>query len=471
MPKVFSVEDFRRGLDTRRTALTAPAGSLRILENAVINPGGEVAKRFAFVYAATAPMTPTPWTMIGQNTTLHVFGCPTAPTLVGSVPVPVVYHNLEDPGEPIVTFHDVEAFADKFYVSAHGTTQSFNWYDGLLVHDANPANLIHGTYARTYKTKMYRADAFYMRFSGVGDPAEQDPADTIAPGAGFIHMAQNDPDAEPVLALEVFYSNMAAFSRLATQIWKLDPDPTLDELQQVIRVGTVAPRSVHQLYTGDIMFLSDSGIRSLKTLSGINVAGTSDVGAPIDLIISPLVRDFPGTAGAACAMIQPAFGRYWLHIGGTIYVLNYFPAGEITAWSTFDPGFLVQNFAVVGGDIAVQSTTGDLYFYGGPSRSEYDSSKVTVRTPHLDNKSPTENKRIKSVDVMCEGAWSVKMGMLPNNLNAFELVANISNNTFGLQSIPFAGYGTHFGFELTHQAPGPALLAAIHVNIIEGYTK
>jgi hypothetical protein len=318
---------------------------------------------------------------------------------------------------------------------------------------------------------MYRADGFFLRFSGVGDPAEQDPADTVAPGAGFINMAQNDPDAEPVVALEVFYSNMAAFSRLATQVWQLDPDPTKDTLQQVIRVGTIAPQSVHQLYTGDILFYSDSGVRSLKTATVTNVAGVSDVGAAIDLILMPIVRDTPATAAQACAMIQPSFGRYWLHVNGTIYVLSYFPAGDITAWSTFKPGFIVQSFAVIGGDIAVQSTTGDLYFYGGASRSTYDSSKVTVRTPHLDNKSATENKRIKSIDVMCEGAWSVSAGMLPNNLNAFELLANVSNNTFGLQSIPFAGYGTHFGFELIHEAPGPALLAAIHCNLVEGYTK
>ena len=48
--------------------------------------------------------------------------------------------------------------------------------------------------------------------------------------------------------------------------------------------------------------------------------------------------------------------------------------------------------------------------------------------------------------------------MLPNNTEAFELCATIQDNTYGLQSIPFAGYGTHFGVHLEHQAPGPALL-------------
>jgi len=467
MPKVFSVSDFRRGLDTRRTALTAPAGSLRRLENALINPGGEVEKRLAFVQLASAAM---PWTMTGQFNTLHVFGCPTAPVFSG-LPVTSVSHNLASPGEAIVAYLDVETYSDSFYVVGLGASgRTYNWFNGALVLDVGGA-MVTGTYARTYKTKMYRADGLYLRFSGVGDPAEQDPSDVAAPGAGFIHTAQNDPDAEPAVSMEVFYSNMAVFSRLATQIWKLDPDPANDELAQVLRVGTVAPQSVVQLYTGDVLFLSDSGVRSLKTATVTNVAGVSDVGAAIDLLLQPILRDTPELTAQARAVIQPAFGRYWLHVNGVIYVLSYFPAGDITAWSSFTPGFQVESFAVVGQRVVAQSTTGDLYFYGGASRAEYDSSRVTIRTPHLDNSAPTENKRIKSLDVMCEGAWSLKAGMLPNNVEAFELVANVNSNTFGLMSIPFAGYGTHFGFEMVHEAPGPALFAAIHVNLIEGYTK
>jgi hypothetical protein len=50
--KVFSITDFKQGLDVRRSPLTAPGGSLRILENAVLNQGGEIEKRLAFVPSA-----------------------------------------------------------------------------------------------------------------------------------------------------------------------------------------------------------------------------------------------------------------------------------------------------------------------------------------------------------------------------------------------------------------------------------
>jgi len=112
-----------------------------------------------------------------------------------------------------------------------------------------------------------------------------------------------------------------------------------------------------------------------------------------------------------------------------------------------------------------------IHLYGGVTRNEYDSSTVTVTTPHLSADAPTQNKRIKSIDVMCQGQWQIEVGMLPNNTNAFETVGTIDGNTYGLQSIPFAGYGTHIGTRMTSAAPGPALLASLHFNIEEGVTK
>jgi hypothetical protein len=174
------------------------------------------------------------------------------------------------------------------------------------------------------------------------------------------------------------------------------------------------------------------------------------------------------------AVVQPIQGRYWLSsgaVGDTIYVLSYFPAGNITAWSTFAPGFMVKNFALVEQKLFCMSQTGDIYLYGGVTGIEYEECLVTVRTPHMHADSPTENKRIKSVDVMCQGQWSINIGMLPNNTEAFELVATVQDNTYGLMSIPFAGYGTHFGLHMTHQAPGPATLSAVHLNLLEGVVK
>jgi hypothetical protein len=468
--KVFSISDFKEGLDVRKSALTAPGGSLRILDNAVLTPGGEIEKRLAFVTTTTLPANTA--AIFGQGDLLHVFGVGLGAVVPGTTPATIVPHELASPpgGTPI-KIDDIEAFNFKFYVLGTAADGSRHiWYDGVLVTEVGGAPSV-GTYARTYKTKMYRTSGPYVNFSGVNDPSVNDPSSTTNPGAGFINVGLNDPENENALSMEVFFDKMAVFARLTTQLWHLDPDPTLDALQQVLRIGTLAPHSVTQFGTGDILFLSDSGVRSLKSLTITNTASVSDVGSAIDPLMTTAIRTNEAAAALARSVVQPIAGRYWLSVADTIYALSYFPAGNITAWSQFTPGFVVQEFAVVANRVYARGPDQSLYLYGGVDNQTYDSSRVTVRTPHMEMDGPTTRKRIQSVDVMCQGQWSISMGMLPNNTDAFELVATVQDNTFGLQSIPFAGYGTHVGLELIHEAPGPALLAAIHLNMNEGSVK
>lgn len=507
--RVFSVTDFKEGLDVRKTPLTAPGGSLRILENAVLNQGGEIEKRFAFVPMTTIPSNP--YYIKGHGGSLHLFlidrsdplGSDLPPVVPGALPadVQLIPHFIPElTGDPITQILDVEPFDDKFYVCVRVTSgNTYCYYDGNLLWDPSTQTYLHGTYARTWKSKMYRTDGKYLRFSGINNPAQSDPASVTEPGAGFINLALNDPDGETVAGMEVFYQDMAVFAQLQTQIWTLDPDPTKDNLKQLIRTGIVAhealgappstpvtppappptsgpitpvigaAHSIVQFGTGDVLFLSQSGVRSLKSQYITLAAAVSDVGSAIDLILVPIIR--AGDFSEAFAIVQPIQGRYWLALGPTIYVLSYFPAGNITAWSTFNPGFTVQHLAVVGNMVYCTDDANNIYLYGGVDQNTYDSCKVVVRTPHMSAGDPTQNKRLSSVDIMCQGQWTVSIGMLPNATDLFELCATIEDNTYGLEGIPFAGYGTHFGVHLENEAPGPALLAALHFNINPGVTK
>ena len=44
----FEVQNFAAGMDLRKSAITAPAGTLRMLQNAHVTAGGEIDKRSAF---------------------------------------------------------------------------------------------------------------------------------------------------------------------------------------------------------------------------------------------------------------------------------------------------------------------------------------------------------------------------------------------------------------------------------------
>ena len=71
MPYIL-VEDFRGGLDNRRSNVTAQPGTLVTLKNAHINRGGEIEKRTAFVKLTDLPSNS--FGLSASNGQIYVFG-------------------------------------------------------------------------------------------------------------------------------------------------------------------------------------------------------------------------------------------------------------------------------------------------------------------------------------------------------------------------------------------------------------
>src|SRR4051812_4545337 len=67
----FTITDFAAGMDVRRVSLTAPAGTLRVLRNGHITPGGEIEKRASFGLVKTLPATTRG--LVSCNGRLYVF--------------------------------------------------------------------------------------------------------------------------------------------------------------------------------------------------------------------------------------------------------------------------------------------------------------------------------------------------------------------------------------------------------------
>ena len=125
------VEDFKAGLDTRKTILTAPPGSLQTLENAHITRGGEIEKRKAFKSYAALPANT--FGIAAANNQLYVFGSAAAPTM----PTGVLYQRLQHPtGLAMTGVLDWETFNGKLYVVAQYSDGSvYHFYDGARVTD------------------------------------------------------------------------------------------------------------------------------------------------------------------------------------------------------------------------------------------------------------------------------------------------------------------------------------------------
>ena len=127
------IEDFRLGLDRRKSILTAAAGSLWVLRNAHITAGGEIAKRKAFVQDKTLPAAQTKGLAVLAEG-IYVFGHTTTP---GGIPAGVTYQRLQHPtGQALTKVLDYDVFDGKLYVAAQFADGSvFHFYDGARVVD------------------------------------------------------------------------------------------------------------------------------------------------------------------------------------------------------------------------------------------------------------------------------------------------------------------------------------------------
>jgi hypothetical protein len=139
MPYI-SINDFKRGLDTRRSELSSLPGTLLQCNNAHINEGGQVEKRKAFV------KTTMPGSTFGlqqTSTTVLKFGSATAP----SMPSGFSYQRLQHPAVLAGTTYNGALHAMKgviastlfgtaaFVVAQFADDGVYCYYDGSLVSD------------------------------------------------------------------------------------------------------------------------------------------------------------------------------------------------------------------------------------------------------------------------------------------------------------------------------------------------
>lgn len=325
------------------------------------------------------------------------------------------------------------------------------------------------TTVRTFNDKVYATTRSILYFSAVGDAGRwKATSATDAVGSGLINITTQEGGGENLTALGVYQNRLAVFSRNSTQIWAMDADPAKNIKVQVLpNFGTFAPRSVTSFGDLDVFFLSDSGIRSLRARDASNAATVSDIGTSIDNLIQEEMRVVGDTVrNSAIGIIEPQDGRYWLSIGNKIYVFSYFPTSQVSAWSTYEPGFEISEMSYSSGRVYVRSGN-TVYLYGGVSGEDYDDCEVEVVIPYLDGSKPAHMKTIEGIDMACENVWTVSIGTDISSPQRRIYAGTISNSSFMVGRILHFGIGTHVSTKLVCKSLGKARIGnlAIHYRL------
>jgi hypothetical protein len=468
------VDNFAAGLDTRKSPLTSPAGTLTRLVNAVITPGGEIAKRKAFVKIADLPANS--FGLASTEARLVIFGknvTSMAPTVPGVTIVALKVPNAAAD----IRQADYDVFDGKVYLAcsvpsgADAVTKNPHYYDDGVT----PGTMVltqgkgKGYYVRTYQSKVYAVLGKNLYFSAVNDPKLWD----SGTGAGYINLSLQDADAETLTSLEVYYDKLAIFSSEATQIWAVDPDPAQNSYQQLLRGnGTTAPRSPLQYGSGDVLYLDQSGIRSLKARDSSNSAAVSDIGSPVDPTLQSMRVDPVKGAeymNGAIAVLEPAVGRFWMIFRNEVLVLSFFPGPKITAWSLFTLPFNAQHVVTCDGRIYIRDDANGLWVYGGMDGATYEACNVEVRLPYLDGKKPGHRKQFMGFDATVSGTWEVRVSYDFNNPNAEESIGIVTQPTWNAGRFEQIGYDSHFSLRFYNTDTLPATISncAIHYEMAD----
>lgn len=465
------VREFTGGLDARKLPETSAGGTLVRLRDAHINRGGEIEQRPVFEKAYELPSGETHG-LAASPTGLVVFGhqavAPNVPSGVEYIPLP------HPTNRALVRVLSWELFKGK--VQAIGEFEggdSFVFNENVRVTDGNaPPNLADSGSPRillTAESKLFVGSGPNLFFSVVGDSS--DFGDGTGVGEGFIDMSTHAKGAEELTGLGEYENFIAVFGTSVMMIWFFDEDPTNSRRNQTLRgTGTISPGSVTQLGDGDLIYLSQSGIRSLRARDSSNSAATSDLGSPIDSIVGDAV--LAATAeeiSMARGIIEPRSGRFWLALKDRIYVFSYFRSDRVSAWSEYLPGFIVDEMVEYDGKVWLRSGD-DIYVYGGLGEQFAYNETVEAEAwlPYMDADEPFRSKTLDAVDAAIRGSWEIRMAMDPDNEDASDLVANIAETTFNHGSIGAEGESTHFSLRFKSTAPQsatePAVLSAAVIH-------
>jgi hypothetical protein len=310
-----------------------------------------------------------------------------------------------------------------------------------------------------------------LYFSDTENPAEWTPAPTVPTSfAGFENLSSQTGQSDTLVAMAPYQNFLAVFARRATQIWSVVAgDPVSNVPVQILdNIGTVAPRSAINFGELDVFFLSDTGIRSLRARDASNSAVVYDVGTSIDpLVITRMKTRSEAELTQCCGVIEPREGRYMLAIGSEIFVYSFFPASNISAWTTYEAGFTVSEWAVQESKLYARSGN-TIYLYGGDAGETYDTSEASVELSWLDADKAAHRKRFHGIDASCEGTWQIDYSTDPVS-NQFVLAGHVIGQNFSLPSFGIAGYGTHVGFKFTSTDASAAKMSsfACHFEFTE----
>lgn len=261
-------------------------------------------------------------------------------------------------------------------------------------------------------------DGKTVRFCAVGDVTDW----TTSGDAGFLAVSQHFGSGQRAYGLGAYQGKLAVFTDKSVQLWTVDPDPTAMAIDNVVDgVGSRHHESIVSL-NGDLLFLADTGVRSLTTLQSSLFPSDVDVGLPVrSIAIAPALTpaaniEMPYSEVQALGAMP--FGQYWVASpdtwtfgGASEYgwlAWSYSRQAKLNAWAWHgaggQPRAKVVAWASLGNRVFMRSTTEPYLLVMTPDVFSQDQTDTgayalcAMTTQWLDFGKPGRRKSIVGID-------------------------------------------------------------------------
>lgn len=326
-----------------------------------------------------------------------------------------------------------------------------------------------GPYVRTVAGKVYSPSGALQHFSSIDGPTKWN---TDFDGAGFLNPSNTSGGMESLVASLEFLGDLAVVARKGIQIWAVDPDPENYAHKQTIRNrGTNSPKTVVQFRDTNVVFLDRfKGVVALRPSGTTTNYGLTDMmSLPIHTHLLAYMATLSETViQQAVSVVEPEEDNLWLAIGNRVYTFSRYENEGVAAWSYFELGFQITDFAVANGRVYARSGN-TIYLYGGDSNADYTDVVAYLRLPSFSMRMPATWKAFNGFDFGVIGNWRVEVYANPDtvtpavNANIYEstLWNNNDDPTIGVESHAFVDLTSSGGYArlvsvIVHYTPMPS---------------
>lgn len=464
---IISVEQFDTGLDVRKGASTAPASTMRVLNNAYVTIGKSIKKRPGLKLFSAVPLYSAG--LVAANGFLNVFSSPAFVSPAISINWAVIRNiTLSDTSPmitPIIGVRFAQMFNGFLYVVANyaNNVTQHHYVDGnadtRVLDPACPQSdvVVYGA------SKLYCAAGSDVVFCSVNNPRSWTmPVGIASPStAGMLAVGKQQAFGSiSVSALGLFKGMLTVFFNDSIQMWSVDPNPANDRKIDTLGAGCAYKFSLANM-VNDLFFMSHNGVRSItRSTTMMGNWQDFDIGSQIDSLISE-VRGSDMYADYTHGIYLNSLGQYWVwrsHLGKTVaFVFSFSQSAGLSAWSRYEFGVVFDALVELNGVVYVR-VGGFIYTLDSATYQDEISGAiplpivVNLETAFIDMQSPQALKQIYGLDYVVQGTAELKMRYDPRDPTQVTYPIVISGDSRPGQLTSVELCSTHCALSITHSA-------------------